>query len=431
MNFRLNKYIFEKSIIILFIVICFFSGILSYLSYIIDNQVIKLWKEIYIIILSLFILSINLKLIKIDIKFFLVFIVTMFFCVEILYSYLLNIPIYIIIYQLKNDFLLLMFATSIYYFLCALEERDIIDFSKTIVKVVILWGTINAIAMILETIFFEQFLSLIGLDMGNWGTSLGVKIITAGSLLRPIGLQGGFVQAATLILICYFIINENRIYKLKFKILRYIINCILIIAIGLSTYATAIIGLLVYFIVKFILKINRLSFTAKRNTLFILGSLLFLFFLYTSHGMGIYEIAYSFYPDKADTSILYRIIAHWQIINEVGENIFTSLFGIGLGFNGVFGLDKESYGILPIATDSAYIYILSNYGFIGVVSYIMLLTYCMIYFYRNDVLGIEYCLMYTLIVEFFFNNTIVNFPINFMLILFICMGVKLKKYHLL
>lgn len=420
MRLVINKKNIELKIIMVFFILCFFTGIFSYLSYLLDNQYIKLWKEIYIIIMCILLFDIRLKKIDINVLFFLL-IGGGFFFIEIIYSLLMNIPNDIIIYQLKNDLLLFLFAICIYIFFIKIDDKKIKDFSIKLIKIMIFLGAINAITMVLEFVFFEQFLNLIGLDMGNWGTAVGVKIITAGEALRPIGLQGGFVQAATLVLMAFIILNENKIYNIKNKIIKYLLEIIFFVAILLSTYATVIIGLIVYLAMKIINKILKI------NTFIFFSVILFIFFLYTSHGLGIYEFVNTIYPDKAYSSILLRVLQHWQIIDEINQEGISFLLGTGLGINGMFGLDKEIYGITPIATDSTYIYLFSNYGIVGVFLYVFILIYFIINFYKKDILGIKYCLFYVLIIDFFFNNTITNFPVDFILLLLINLSSKIKQ----
>lgn len=420
MRFIIDKRNIELKIIVVFFILCFFTGVFSYASYLLDNQYIKLWKEIYIILMCIILIGINIKNININMLIFSLIGGTYFF-IEIIYSLLMDIPNDIIIYQLKNDLLLFLFAICIYIFFVKINDKIIKDFSVKLIKIMIFLGAINAITMILEFAFFEQFLNLIGLDMGNWGTAVGVKIITAGEALRPIGLQGGFVQAATLVLMAFIILNENKIYNIKNKIIKYLLEIIFLVAILLSTYATVIIGLIVYLAIKIINKVLKI------NTFVFFSVILFVFFLYTSHGLGVYEFVNTIYPDKAYSSILLRVLQHWQILDEISQNGISFLLGVGLGINGMFGLDKELYGIMPIATDSTYIYLFSNYGIVGVLFYIFILIYFIINFYKIDILGIKYCLFYVLIIDFFFNNTLTNFPVNFILLLLINLSLKIKQ----
>lgn len=426
----INKINIEKNIVICFVIISFFSGVIGYLSYILDNQVIKVWKEIYILFLSLCILLFNinkLKYIRMDYSFIFTLGAGIFFCIEIFNSIFLDVPIFIMLYQLKNDLLLYIFFIVVQVFVCSLSKEQLKRFSEVIIKIILLLGFVNAIFMILETILFEQFLNLLGLDMGNWGVSLGVKIVVSGSWLRPIGLQSGFVQAATLILFCFFIANENKIYVIKNRIIKYLLNSIFIIAICLSTYATAIVGLIIYITIKYIFHVNKLKENDKKHILYFLFIIIFVLFFYTTHSMGIYEIINEFYPDKAETSILFRIIQHLEIINSCGNNINSLFWGLGLGINGIFGIDKELYGLSATALDSTYIYLFSNYGMIGVLFFVLIMIYFILFFCGKDVIGMKYMGIYILFIEFFFNNSIVNFPVNFLFLLLLVLNLRFNE----
>lgn len=407
----------EKNMILVFIIISFFSGILNYLSYFLDNEFIKIWKEIYIILLCTLVFIFNINIVKIKHNLYLICIIWLYFFVLITYSLLNYIPVEIIIYQLKNDFLLIVFFIAIYCYICNLNEKEIECLLRKIIKYIVCLGAINAIAMILEYIFFEAFLNIIGLDRGNWGVSVGVKIITFEGNLRPIGFQSGFVQSSTLVLIAYFLMNENKIYRIKNIFIKWISHFIFILAIIMSTYVTAILGLMFYFFIKLISNIDQFNIKNNINMFFLLNIFVFILLLYTTHGMGIYEIANIFYPDKAEYSILYRIIQHLNIIEDITQSSVSTFLGIGLGVNGNFGLDKSLYGIVNKTTDSAYIYFFSNYGILGVCIYVLSIIYCIIKLFKNDLIGLKYCLIQVLVIDFFFNNTVTNFPVNFILIL--------------
>ena len=429
----LKKINIEKKLIIFFVIISLFSGIMGYLSYIMDNPIIRLWKEIYILFLSLCILFFNIdKIIKknINCKFLLTIVISIFFFLEVVYSSLiLEIPLIIILYQLKSDLILFMFFVIIYIFFSVLSEEQLKVFSKTIIKLIIFLGVLNAIAMILQTVFFEQFLNLIGLDFGNWGTNVGLRIETVGAdILRPVGFQTGFIPASTVSLLCFFIMNENTIYKISSKFIKLILNIIFIVSIFLSTYATAIIGLIIYFIIKGIYFIN-LNKIYKKYGIYFLCVLLFGLFFYTTHGLGIYEFVAEYYPDKAYSSIFIRVMLYSDVINNWSNNILSLLLGVGLGTNGTYGMEKDLYGILSIPLDSTYIYILSNYGIIGVLFYVFIMIYFILYFYNNDILGINYFCVYILIVEFFFNNFMVDFPLNFIMIILITLSFRVTNIN--
>ena len=344
----LKKANIEINMVIFFIVISFFSGIMGYLSYVMDNPVIRLWKEIYILFLSLCIIFFNMKKIiknNINYQFLLTVYISLFFLIEIIYSSLiLEIPLIIILYQLKSDLLLFIFFIILYILFSNLSEEELENFSRSIVKIIIFLGLINAIAMILQTIFFEQFLSLIGLDFGNWGAKVGLRVETVGAdILRPIGFQIGFIPATTISLLCFFIMNENIIYRIRNKFIKLILNIIFIASIFLSTYATAIIGMLMYISIKIIIFIplNKLN---KKYIIYFLSGLLFVLFFYVTHEFDVYEFISKFYPDKAYSSIFIRIMLYLEVINDWSNDGLTLLLGLGLGTNGTYGLDKNIYG---------------------------------------------------------------------------------------
>lgn len=429
----LNKVSIEKKLMIFFITISLFSGIMGYLSYIMDNPIIKLWKEIYVLFFSLCIIFFNIdKIVRTNInyKFLLTIFISIFFFLEIVYSSLiLEIPLIVILYQLKSDLLLFVFFVIVYIFFFSLSKEQLKIFSKSIIKIVIFLGLFNAIAMILQTIFFEQFLNLIGLDFGNWGTKVGLRIETVGEdLLRPVGFQTGFIAASTVSLLSFFIMNENTIYRIRSKFIKLILNIIFIVSIFLSTYATAIIGLVTYFIIKgiYFIKLNKLY---KKYVIYLFCVLLFGLFFYATHGLDIYEFVAEYYPDKAYSSILIRVLLYSDVINEWSNNILSLLLGVGLGTNGTYGMEKDLYGILSIPLDSTYIYMLSNYGIIGVIFYVFIMIYFILYFYNNDMLGINYFCIYILIIEFFFNNFMVDFPLNFIIMILIPLNFRIANIN--
>lgn len=429
----LNKVSIEKKLMIFFITISLFSGIMGYLSYIMDNPIIKLWKEIYVLFFSLCIIFFNIdKIVRTNInyKFLLTIFISIFFFLEIVYSSLiLEIPLIVILYQLKSDLLLFVFFVIVYIFFFSLSKEQLKIFSKSIIKIVIFLGLFNAIAMILQTIFFEQFLNLIGLDFGNWGTNVGLRIETVGEdILRPVGFQTGFIAASTVSLLSFFIMNENTIYRIRSKFIKLILNIIFIVSIFLSTYATAIIGLVTYFIIKgiYFIKLNKLY---KKYVIYLFCVLLFGLFFYATHGLDIYEFVAEYYPEKAYSSILIRVLLYSDVINEWSNNILSLLLGVGLGTNGTYGMEKDLYGILSIPLDSTYIYMLSNYGIIGVIFYVFIMIYFILYFYNNDMLGINYFCIYILIIEFFFNNFMVDFPLNFIIMILIPLNFRIANIN--
>ena len=102
---------------------------MGYLSYIMDNPIIKLWKEIYVLFFSLCIIFFNIdKIVRTNInyKFLLTIFISIFFFLEIVYSSLiLEIPLIVILYQLKSDLLLFVFFVIVYIFFFSLSKEQL------------------------------------------------------------------------------------------------------------------------------------------------------------------------------------------------------------------------------------------------------------------------------------------------------------------
>ena len=431
------KKIFFDKLIIFFIICVFFIGIFNLISVIVDNNIIKLWKEFYILFLLLIIILIRNKQIYIKLKYnniILILILMYYFVIEIIYNLIIDIPITFIAYQIKNDFFPLIFGIIIYIYIYNLGNNDYINFLRKIAKLVIILGAINAVAVILEHIFVENFLSLLGINFGNWGSSSGVKIITTGDTVRPIGFQTSFDQVGSLLLFCYILLKENKLNIIKNKCIDYLLSVIFVIGIYLSTYATAMLGLIFYILIKYSEKLLiKLKFNMMLRCTIIWFFLICVFFalFMSTHELTIYEFIAKINPMKAYNSIFTRISQHWEILNNM-DSIISLFLGVGFGVNGAYG----AYGIesvfakkTQLATDSTYIYLISNYGIIGMIIFVMIFSILILYFMNKnkDVFGLKYFCIYVLVIMFFYNNIIASFTNSLILILFIILNFRLVK----
>lgn len=428
------KKIFFDKLIMFFIICVFFIGIFNLISVIVDNNIIKLWKEFYILFLLFIIILIKNKQIYIKIKYdniILILILIYYFVIEIIYNIIIDIPITFIAYQIKNDFFPLIFGIIVYIYIYNLENNNYINFLRKITKLVIILGAINAVAVILEYIFIENFLSLLGINFGDWGSSSGVKVITTGDTVRPIGFQTSFAQVGSLLLFCYIILKENKLNVIKNKFVNYSLSIIFIIGIYLSTYATAMIGFVFYMFIKYSEKLFvKLKFNMILRCIIVCFFLICVFFILfmSTHELTIYEFIAQIDPMKAYNSIFTRISQHWEILNNMDS--ITSLFlGVGFGVNGAYGIESVFAKKTQIATDSAYIYLISNYGIIGMIIFVMIFSILILYFMNKnkDVFGLKYFCIYVLVIMFFYNNIIASFTNSLILILFIILNFRLVK----
>ena len=190
-----------------------FTGIISYLSIQYDSKIFKLWKEAYIAIFFMFyILTLHKRFLLIkDVIYFLYFI--FFSCIFLFYNVLSNNPSVLILYQIKNDVLVLLFAWLMYSYLRQYDYSQLISLSSKLVKLIVWLGTLNAVFGVLEELFYEAFLNMINFS-GGWGSSMGLMIFIHAGTIRPIGLQMGFVPYATLCLLTFILICENSLYQI-------------------------------------------------------------------------------------------------------------------------------------------------------------------------------------------------------------------------
>jgi glycosyltransferase involved in cell wall biosynthesis len=411
-------------ILISIITLSFFSGLFSYGSAILNIDILKLWKEFLLI--AFIVVNLMIVTLRKDKRAFTMFYIvpSIFFLFYVFYSFFFKgLPFIIIIYQLKLDMILVFFITSLLNLLNQLEKEKRAGLYKRLVSLVIIFGVLNALIIILQYNFFNQFLNLINLEYGNWGTSKGIKVITAGGEFRAIGLQNGFVQSGTLVFIAFILLAETK--KVLTKKLWFKTAALSILAIGIffTTYKTAILGLLLYGILKAIdhfIRSDRYKNILTIFTVFFVPLFMFL----STHFRLIYEFFHKIHPYFAERSILPRVEQHWSILSEL-FNGFSFIFGMGLGKNGTFGLEKNNYGVNSSATDSTYIYLMSNYGLICTIIFIFAISILLIYLtgYPKKSNAMFHLLVYSFSIEFFYNNGVVNFPANYIILTILLFGL--------
>ncbi|WP_018962403.1 hypothetical protein [Sporolactobacillus vineae] len=411
----------------LFVLLAGISGVFGFVSQLWDFPVIKLWKEIYITLF--FFLVFSNRLIKSGLNNPTNKSVTRFLLIAFIYFilegfYSISLPIKLILYQYKMDVPLLIFFMICWIILAEISEYNLKKISKLYIRILLSVGILNALAIILERVFSAPFLRLLGIQGGNWGTTSGVKVITMGSQIRAIGLLSNFVASGTLMLMCIIILIETQTFlDLKNKLVLYTLIILFAVSLFLTTYKTAVMGLIFYCTLKIIEKFKK-KYIIHAFSLFVF----FLFFIST-HFYSIYYFASMFNRTMAYNSIYLRVVQHISIISQL-NTIPKVLFGLGMGRNGIYGINKMGYGINPIATDSTYIYLVSNYGYLAVLLFLLFGVWIIRLFFLNsekDVLGARFLLLYTVCLEFFYNNFFSDFPTNMFLILLCILSFFIYK----
>lgn len=390
-----------------------FSGVIGIIAFNLDNQYIRLWKELYVFLFFIISMLIRLPYIykhNIYILFFLIFIFGSSYINSI------NFPSAVIFYQIKMDLPFILFIIAVLNTLLLLNKEIYKKIPFKISKLIIILGILNAFAMFFQRYFPSVFANLIGFQIGDWESDVGVRIVSAGNYLRSIGFFTYFVPAGTFMILCFIMLVESYPKKMFKKPTFYFLAVLFLISVIFSTYKTALLGMLFYLCLKTIgFFLRRYSTTYT----FLFSFLVFFVFFYSTHFYKIYKIIAKFNESVAYNSIYLRAYYHLEILKEI-TSIKDALFGLGMGVHGLFGLEKTVYGIKSLPTDSTYIYLVSNYGYTTVFIFLGLLLYLIKYFFKHQLLdyfGCRYILLYVLCIEFFYNNFFANFPLNLIIAL--------------
>ena len=394
-----------------------FSALFALLSAFLEVDAIRLWKEgLVIVIIALTTLSfykMNL------LKGFFIYLILLFFIINLF----ITDNIFNVVYQFKLDLLLFIFTVAIYFFLRKLDKNIVERFLYSIVKIIILLGFLNAIAAILEGIFFDNFLELVGVSDGDWGTHGGLRIITTFGHLRAPALLTGFVQSGTLLLLSWvlFLYYNDKLFRFNFFI-KTIITMLFFYGLVSTTYKTALLGFLM---ILLFYVIDRVNIRHKVFYFSFVAILIFTLFFSSSISYWLYDLIAPYNESLAYNSIYLRVYLHDLVFEQV-DTVSDLFFGVGYGLNGTY---STKVGSDAIPLDSTFIYIFSNYGLLGVLVFIFSCLYLFFSLSGNDYVErpLFFYLFYILTLEFFFNNVISNFPLNYILSILLVSSIILKK----
>lgn len=414
------------------------SGVIIYYSEYFDNSVLKLWDEFFIIVILLPFSILEALKNKYFKDMIILFVINFIYLLYII-SNIIEGNVNAILYQTKLDlpFLLMIFITNV-VIKVILKDKNRIKVIKRIANIFIKLVLINSIIIIFQSIFKEFYVEkLLKLHWGAWGIQYGLSIKTASGNLRCIGLLQNHVVSGDLMLIGIIVIIKCRKFLGLYK--KKLIMYILLIGIALyfTTYKIAYLGFLFFIFLYFIEKKFTIS-KIYNNKYFILiimyitGCVLVMQYL-ISNTIIFYSYIDNLFPKYAYNSIFKRIEYQNLIINNM-NSIKTKLIGIGMGVNGIYGISKEfiDMNITKIPLDSTYIYIISNYGFIMLVIFIILFITLIwkLYKYRSlDILGARYLINYLFVIQFLFNNIIISTPIVYIYILITLYTLNYIKFR--
>ncbi|MBN5251703.1 hypothetical protein JY459_00585 [Serratia marcescens] len=397
---------------VVFLFLFTFSGVFSIIAVKFDNPLIKIWKEILIIVLftvcTLFVFmkrSINIRKVLLLLIFLMPFLV-IYLILTIDSNRLL------VAYQIKNDVVPFLFVAAVAFIVNSRESKEHIYLKM--VKVVIITGMINSVFVYFESAFSSLFMSVLAIDdMNNAGGASGVRLDNTLWGLRAMGTMTSFINSGTLIFFAIVCLLETKLYRGWKKLVMF---AMLVAAMVLTTYKTTLLAIALYFGVKAVyMMFSRVR--GAKMIYFFATVVVFTAMTYVFNSMDVYnKLAFTRYKDVAYNSIYIRVLQHADIIRDMeGRGQFYT--GLGVGVNGTSG-PSEDLKVNSKALDSTYIYIMSNYGFIGVFIYVstafLILLYLCLQGRENDNIAIV-LLFYSLSVEFFTNNIFANFPCNLLM----------------
>jgi hypothetical protein len=401
----------------LLIFFSFFSIFFALLSSFFEMDAIRLWKELLVITIILFTFLSYYKMNLL--KGFFIYLIILFFIINLFISD----NIFNVVYQFKLDLLLFIFAISSYYFFQKIERKVLESFLYSMVKIIILLGFLHALSSIFEGIFFDNFIAMLGIEDGDWGTHGGLKIITTFGHLRAPGLTTGFVQAGTLILLSWvlFLYYNDILFNLT-RFSKLIIGMVFFYGLVSTTYKTALLG---FFLISLFYFIDRVNIRNKLFFYALFSIAIFILFFSSSISYWLYELLRPYNESLVYNSIYLRVKFHYDVFVQV-ENIIDLLFGVGYGVNGTFGT-KDGVDSVPL--DSTFIYIFSNYGMVGVLTFLLSSLGLIFKLKGNNSLErpLFFYLFYIVTLEFFFNNVITNFPLNYLLVLLLTTTILLQR----
>lgn len=398
-----------------------FTSIFSLLSVRLDNPIIKLWKEMIVIFYYLLSIFYMICCRKVSYKKLFIIIFSPAFVFVFYVATTLNDPLILVFYQMKSDLVPLLFVLGVVAIINSYAEAE--ELYYKLIKIILIVGCINVVLIVIQKIFTEWFMIFLQIDdFNNSSRDSGLRLDNVNDSLRAMGSFTSFIASGTLMVLCFIIVNEVKKIKLK---TRLILSAMFLSAAIATTYKTAIIGISIYLILKVVLGVFTKGGGTIRNTIVIAYTVIVFtvsafcfndYFLYN-------QLKNTTFHDSAYGSIYIRVKQHNDIFESVEKgNILT---GAGIGTNGTEG--PKGFKSNSKALDSTYINILSNYGLLGVIIYLAILFFLILYLsIKKNPLGANVSIMlllYHLDIEFFTNNILMDFPLNLFFYLLIAFSI--------
>ncbi|WP_438436193.1 hypothetical protein [Klebsiella pneumoniae] len=418
----------RKLIALLYIALILFActSVFSLLAVKLDFMILKIWKEITII--GCYIVAVTAFIFKrkYDKKLFFFIIILPIYIIAIYLLTTLDDNRTLVFYEMKSDIVPFLFPLA---FICLIDNNiQATIIYKKICKILVGIGIINCFLIFVQRMFSSWFLVLLQIDdMNNQQGASGLRLDNVHSGLRAMGSMTSFINSGTLMILCIFIIMESGYYNRLKKILYL---PLFIVATVMTTYKTALVGLAIYIISKLIIIFLRGNIN-KKIAVMVFTFVSFIAMATVFNTMYLYDkIKNGDLKQEAYNSIYLRVIQHNDIFNDVANK--SILTGVGIGVNGTTGPAEEKIKYRSKPLDSQYISLLSNYGMLGIVVYLVILIVIMVYCVFRNCLGSMlscFLIFYHIGIEFFANNMLPNFPINVYFSVLICFSLFYKEEY--
>ena len=397
-----------------FFIFCF-TSVFSLVAARLDNPIVKLWKEVLVLIYYVFSVSLALIRGRLKLSTLILVVIAPAFVLTVYIITSLGDDLTLVMYQIKNDFIPFFFVLGLMNIFLTFDEGTTL-YNK-LCKTLLIVGVINLCVIVVQKIFTEWFMIFLQVDeFNNSSRGSGLRLDNVSDSLRAMGTLTSFIGSGTLMAICFFITLESGIVNKKIKP---ILAGLFFAGAVATLYKTAVIGIAIYCAVKLTMVVLRVDVNLARIIWGGATTVIFFIMLFVFNDYYVYDqMKNTRFHDAAYSSIYVRVLQHDNIFTDVEKD--SLLTGVGIGVNGTEG--PSGLKVASKALDSTYINLLSNYGLIGVLLYLSTYILIMLRVVIKPGVGATLTLsllFYHLGIEFFTNNILMNFPLNLFFYIFI------------
>ncbi|HDS2212081.1 TPA: hypothetical protein QIC36_004576, partial [Klebsiella aerogenes] len=242
-----------------------FTSIFSLLSARLNNPIIKLWKEIIVVLYYFMTIFYVFLARKSTLKKIVVCVFLPAFIIVLYLITALGNPLILVFYQVKSDLIPFFFVVGLIAVID--DSKDAFLVYYKLVKTLIIVGVINFALIIIQKIFTEWFMLFLQIDdFNNSSRGSGLRLDNVNESLRAMGSFTTFIASGTLMVICFILVNEVKLYK---RWLRLSLSVMFLAGAIATTYKTAIIGIALYLLIKLIIYFFQGNRGIKNTTIII------------------------------------------------------------------------------------------------------------------------------------------------------------------